>query len=102
MAILHIINTSPMLQNALQSCLRTAQKDSAIILIEDAVIAAKKNSHTETLIKNAMEHSFVFVLEPDLKARGVKPEQIILGIEPVDYNGFVKLTVKYSGVQTWS
>ena len=87
------------MRSSLQSCLRVIQNNDAIILIEDAVIAAKKDGHTETLIKNTMN---IFVLEPDLKARGIKPDQLIQGIEPVDYNGFVKLTVKYNGVQTWS
>ena len=87
------------MRSSLQSCLRVIQKDDAIILIEDAVIAAKKDGQTERLINDITN---VFVLEPDLKARGIKPDQLIQGIEPVDYNGFVKLTVKYNGVQTWS
>ena len=87
------------MRSSLQSCLRIIQKNDAIILIEDAVISAKKDCQTEMLINKTMN---VFVLEPDLKARGIKPDQIIQGIKPVDYKGFVKLTVKYDGVQTWS
>ena len=87
------------MRSTLQSCLRIIQKNDAIILIEDAVIVAKKDCHTEVLIKNVMN---IFVLEPDLKARGIKPDQLIQGVEPVDYKGFVKLTVEYNGVQTWS
>lgn len=90
------------MRSSLQSCLRITQKDSAIILIEDAVIAAKKDGQLEELIKNSCQKIKYFVLEPDLKARGIKTDQLIKGIELVDYNGFVKLTVKYNGVQTWS
>jgi len=99
MPMLHILNRSPNMRSSLQSCLRVIQKSDAIILIEDAVIAAKKDNHTEAFINNAMN---VFVLEPDLKARGIQADQVIQGIELVDYKGFVKLTVKYNGVQTWS
>ena len=98
MATLHIINASPLAKTSLQSCLRVIKKNDAIILIEDAVITAKKNNG-EMLFKESIRF---FVLEPDLKARGIKTEQIIQGVETVDYNGFVKLTVKYYGVQTWS
>lgn len=99
MPTIHIINRSPTMRSSLQSCLRVIQKDDAIILIEDAVIAAKKNSQTEKLIKNVLD---VFVLEPDIKARGIQIDQLIQGIELVDYNRFVNLTVKYNGIQTWS
>ena len=102
MSILHIINTSPSMRTSLQSCLRVAQKDNAIILIENAVIAAKNNCHTDQLIKDALEKSKLFVLEPDLKARGINSDQLIQGIELVDHSGFVKLTVRFDGVQTWS
>lgn len=102
MAILHIINTSPAMQSSLQSCLRVAQKNSAILLIEDAVIAARKNSVTAPLIETALHNFKLYVLEPDLLARGIKTQEIITGIEPVSYPGFVNLTVEYSGVQSWN
>ena len=102
MSILHIINSSPAMHSSLQSCLRVIQKDSAIILIEDAVIAAKKDCHTDQLIKDYCKKINLFVLEPDIKARGIKSDQLIQGVELVDYDGFVRLTVKYEGTQTWS
>lgn len=97
MTTLHLINNS---SNALQSCLRIAQKDSAILLIEDAVMAVTKNSDLSEQIKNYLAENKVYVLEPDLKARGIS--RVIEGIEKIDYDGFVKLTVEYSGVQSWT
>lgn len=102
MTLLHIINTSPAMRSSLQSCLRVAQKHHAILLIEDAVIAARKNSATESIIESVLQRCKVYVLEPDLLARGIKTQQIITGIELVDYPGFVQLTVDYSGVQSWN
>jgi len=90
------------MHSSLQSCLRVAQKDSAIILIEDAVIAAKQGSHTDQLIKDILEKIKLFVLDPDVKARGIKSNQLVQGVEPVGHDGFVRLTVKYEGTQTWS
>lgn len=84
------------MQSSLQSCFRVIQKNDAIILIEDAVITVMNKGHMD-LIKNKL-----FVLEPDLKARGIKIDQITEGVSLVDYNEFVKLTVKYDNVQTWN
>jgi tRNA 2-thiouridine synthesizing protein B len=100
MTTLHLINNP---SNALQSCLRIARiakKDSVILLIEDAVIAVTKNSAISEQIKNYLVDNKVYVLEPDLKARGIR--RIIEGVEKVDYDGFVKLTVEYNGVQSWT
>ncbi|MFK8067861.1 MAG: sulfurtransferase complex subunit TusB [Gammaproteobacteria bacterium] len=99
MTTLHIINSLPMMRSCLQQCLSVIQKNDAIILIENAVIAAKKNNQNEELIKN---NKNVFVLQADLKARAIKPDQIINNVELVDYSGFVKLTVKYNNTLTWS
>ncbi len=99
MSTLHIINSSPMMRSSLQTSLSVLQKNDAIILIENAVIAAKKNNQNEDLIK-ATEN--VFVLQADLKARAIKADQIINNVELVDYSDFVKLTVKYNNTLTWS
>ena len=101
MSILHIISTSPTMRSSLQSCLRVAQKGNAIIFIEDAVMAVKKECVDE-LINNALGRIKLYVLKPDLKARGIKSDQLIEGIVSVDYHEFVRLTVKYDRVQTWS
>ncbi len=100
MSNLHIINSSPDRGTSLKSCLRVVQNGDAIILIEDAVIVAKKESQTEILINNITTK--LFVLEPDLKARGIRSDQVIEGIELVSYNDFVKFTVKYNSIQTWN
>ena len=54
--------------------------------------------------KNILEgqkiHKF-YVLEPDLKARGLDIKSLIPNIDIIDYKGFVKLTVENSRVQNW-
>jgi tRNA 2-thiouridine synthesizing protein B len=43
----------------------------------------------------------LYVLGPDLKARGLAAERIIDGIQVVDYGGFVDLTTEHDTVQSW-
>jgi len=43
----------------------------------------------------------VYVLGPDLKARGFREDRLIEGIQVVDYAGFVDLATEHDKVQAW-
>ena len=97
--MLHIINKSPMMNSALDSCLRVAQSGD-ILLIEDAVYAATSGNAFEGKIREAMARFKIHVLQPDLEARGLA-DRIIAGISPVDYGGFVELAATNKNCQSW-
>ncbi len=101
MSVLHIVNKSPFERNSLDTCLRLAKADSAILLIEDGIYAATRNSATASKIGEALGRHAIYALEPDLDARGIVAERLIDGIELVDYAGFVELTTRYARVQSW-
>ena len=101
MAVLHIINKSPFETASLDSCLRLAKQDSAILLIEDAIYAAQKNTRVSSKLEAALGKHPVYALQPDLEARGIEPERLIDGISLVDYNGFVQLATEYRLSQSW-
>ena len=101
MSVLHIINKSPFERNSLDTCLRLAKKGSAILLIEDGIYAAQKNTAVADKINSAVVKHIVYALEPDLDARGIDKNAIIDGISLVDYEGFVQLATEYSGTQSW-
>lgn len=97
--MLHIINKSPMANCALDSCLRVARSGD-ILLIEDAVYAATSGNAFEGKIREAMGRFKVYVLQPDLEARGLA-DCIIDGVTSVDYGGFVDLTTTNKNCQSW-
>jgi tRNA 2-thiouridine synthesizing protein B len=97
--MLHIINKSPLTNSALESCLRVAQSGD-ILLIEDAVYAATTGNAFEGKIREAMGRFKVYVLQPDLEARGLA-DRVIAGVSPVDYGGFVDLTTTNKNCQSW-
>jgi tRNA 2-thiouridine synthesizing protein B len=97
--MLHIINKSPLTNSSLDSCLRVA-KSGDILLIEDAVYAATSGNAFEGKIRDAMGRFKVYVLKPDLEARGLA-DRIIAGVSPVDYGGFVELTTTNKNCQSW-
>ena len=101
MSMLHIVNKSPFERGTLDSCLKTSLDGSTVLLIEDAVVGAVKNSACSDTVAKAVASKKVYVLEPDLNARGFTTDSIIDGIKTVDYAGFVELTTTNDNVQSW-
>ena len=101
MSTLHIVNKSPFERNSLASCIGHLGKDDAVLLIEDAVVAARDGSTAASLIREALTNGPVYVLWPDLAARAIKREGIIAGMKLVDYRGFVELAAEHTRTQSW-
>lgn len=94
--MLHIVNSSHTQTSALASCLRLAQPGATLLLIEDAIYAAT----TGAGMADALKGLKVFVLQPDVEARGMAG-RLIDGLNAVDYAGFVDLVVEHPNSQTW-
>lgn len=99
--MLHTVNKSPFEKSSLDTSLRLSTVGSAILLIEDAVYGAMTGTSIEDKLRETLENRSVYVLGPDLKARGLVPENVIEGIKVVDYAGFVDLVVEHDKVQSW-
>jgi tRNA 2-thiouridine synthesizing protein B len=101
MAMLHTVNKSPFERRTLDTALRHAVKGAGILLIEDGVYAAFEDSVVADKVKAAMADNRLYVLGPDVAARGMSEKSLIDGIEIVDYEGFVDLVTEYDKVQSW-
>ena len=100
MSTLHTVNKSPFEKQSLMSCLDYAAGGS-VLLLEDGVYAALKGTEVEQRVKSALDSVKVYVLGPDLAARGFSEERVIDGIRVVDYSGFVDLAAENDKVQAW-
>lgn len=101
MSILHTVNKSPFERTSLDSCLKFAQPGAAVLLIEDGVYAALTGTSAEEQVKDALNRVKIYVLGPDLIARGFAEGRLINGISVVDYAGFVDLAAENAKVQAW-
>ncbi len=99
--MLHIVNKSPFEKNSLSTCLRLSADESSILLIEDGVYGALEGTEIDADVKTGMNSKHLYVLGPDLKARGIGHDKLIAGVEVVDYEGFVKLAVDATKTQSW-
>jgi tRNA 2-thiouridine synthesizing protein B len=98
---LHTVNKSPFERSTLQSCINHAMPGDVVLLIEDGVIGARKGSSAASAVSSTMKSCKICVLGPDLAARGMKADQILDGIEVVDYAGFVDLVTGSDRTQAW-
>jgi len=101
MSTLHTVNKSPFDRASLQTCIRLASKGNAILLLEDGIYGAIKGSNVAELVQSSLSDTSIYVLGPDMKARGVDESKLIDGIKVVDYKGFVDLTVENEKVNAW-
>jgi len=101
MSDLHTVNKSPFEKGSLDTCLRLSKDGSSILLYEDGVYAALAGTSASDKVTGALATKKVYVLEPDFKARGLKAERLIEGVEMVDYAGFVDLVDACDKVQAW-
>ena len=99
--MLHTVNKSPFEKNSLETCLRLAKPGNDILLIEDGVYAAMNGTSVAGTISAATKNFQIYVLGPDLASRGVAKEELIDGVEVVDYDGFVRLAAQNDTVQSW-
>jgi len=101
MSDLHTVNKSPFEKDSFDSCLRFSTAGAAILLIEDGVYAVLKGTAAEGKVTSALGDKKIYVLGPDLNARGFGEDRIIDGVEVVDYAGFVDLVETNDKVQAW-
>ncbi len=99
--MIHTVNKSPFERNSFDSCLRLSLKGSPILLLEDGVYAATSGTSVSDKVAGATKDHPMFVMGPDLQARGISEDKILDGITVIDYGGFVDLVVEHGTVQSW-
>jgi len=101
MSTLHTVNKSPFEKNALKSCLGHISSGDTVLMIEDGVFGARKGSAAATMVQAALQNGKVYALASDLAARGIKPQDVIDGVQLVDYGGFVDLVTHHGRTMAW-
>ena len=98
--MLHTVNKSPFDHNTLETCLRFARRGGALLLIEDGVYAATRDTAVAKQLQEAMKFESIYALRPDVEARGMQ-DRVLDGVRLVDYGGFVDLVAEHNTVQSW-
>ena len=70
-------------------------------MIEDGVYGALAGTAQSGLVEKRKGDLNIYVLGPDLAARGLADKPLINGVTVVDYGGFVDLAAKHDAVHSW-
>ncbi len=101
MSTLNIVNKSPFEKRTLEQCLPRLGSGDSLLLIEDAAVAAVDNTTLSEQLKTLGGTIKLYVLKPDLEARGFAASTLVSGFTTVDYPGFVELVTKHDRVHSW-
>jgi len=101
MSTLHTVNKSPFERSALISALNHLRPGDALLMIEDGVVGARKGNAFAGLFDDAARDCEIYVLAPDLAARGIAESDVIARAKLVDYGGFVDLVAAHQRTQAW-
>ncbi|OED41897.1 hypothetical protein AB833_08660 [Chromatiales bacterium (ex Bugula neritina AB1)] len=99
MATLNIVNKSPFEKRTLEQCLSRIADDDSVLLIEDASVVAVSGTAYADQLQGSKQK--VYVLSPDLAARGLAESSLLDGLTAVDYSGFVELVTTHDRVHSW-
>jgi tRNA 2-thiouridine synthesizing protein B len=101
MSTLHTVNKSPFERGSMASAFAHASPGDALLMIEDAVLGARRTGAFARTIEERRARLSIYALGPDLAARGVKPDDLAEGVTVVGYDGFVDLAAAYQRVCAW-
>ena len=97
--VLHIINCTQYGSDLESGPFAMMSEKDAVILIENGVYHAISTVENRTL--TGAVSGVVYVLLPDLHARGINQQSLLADVKPVDYDGFVDLTAQFSTSVSW-
>jgi tRNA 2-thiouridine synthesizing protein B len=95
--MLHLIFQSPIDIAVLD---RMASGDVAVFL-ESAVLGLLQKSTFAEILSNKLDTIRLCVLSEDMASRGILASELVLGLEIIDYAGFVNLTVENPLITSW-
>jgi len=96
--VLHLIFQSP-IESAI---LERIDSGDIVVFLENAVLRTLQNSAISNTLAQQLGRNRLCVLSDDIAVRGIIPDELVQGIEVIDYAGLVELTVNNPVIQSWS
>ena len=96
--MLHLIFQSPIEIAILE---RIDSGDDAVFLGNSVMRILQKGSLC-VILAQLLKRNRLCVLASDIEVRGIVADELVQGIEVIDYSELVRLTVKNPQVQSWS
>jgi len=72
------------------------------VFLENSVLRLLQDSDISDTLIRLLNNNRLYVLSDDLAARGITLDQLVKGLETIDYAGLVELTVSNPVIQSWT
>ncbi len=97
--MLHLIFQSPIAHSVLQRI----ESGDDVVFFENAVFRLNKDTVLSSELKQMLNNNVhLWVLSAELDTRGIQVDELIPGVEVIDFVSVVKLTEKNKVIRTWS
>ncbi|MDO9270979.1 MAG: sulfurtransferase complex subunit TusB [Methylobacter sp.] len=96
--MLHLIFQSP-IETAI---LERIDSGDVVVFLENAVLRVLQNSSISDTLARQLDNNRLCVLSDDIAIRGITLDELINGLEVIDYAGLVELTVNNPVIQSWT
>lgn len=73
-----------------------------VVFLDNASLRILQNGNVANRLTSLLSNHRFYALADDLAVRGIAAEELIKGIEIIDYPRLVTLTVEHRLIQTWS
>lgn len=96
--MLHLVFQSPIEAAVLERI----EAGDAVVFLENAVFRVLRNGVLQGTLTQLLGTNRLCVLSQDTAVRGIAADELVEGIEIIDYADLVELTVNNRVVQSWS
>jgi tRNA 2-thiouridine synthesizing protein B len=96
--VLHLI-----FQTSIETAvLERTETGDALVFLENAVLKTLQQGALAVVLAQRLKTHRLYVLSNDLLARGIAADELVKGIEVIDYAELVALTVEHTVILSWS
>ena len=96
--MLHLIFQSP-IDIAI---LERIDSEDDVVFLENSVLRILQKGGLSGTLTQLLNRNRLCVLVDDIEVRGIVADELVNGIEVIDYSELVRLTVKNPVIQSWS
>jgi tRNA 2-thiouridine synthesizing protein B len=96
--VLHLVSQSPVEIAVLERI----DSGDVVVFLENAVLRVLQNGLLSDTLAQQLKRNRLCVLSDELAVRGVAADELVDGIEVIDYAELVELAVNNPVIQSWS
>ena len=72
-----------------------------VVFLESSVLRILQKGSLSDILMQLLKQNRLYVLADDIEVRGIVSEELVNGIEVIDYSELVRMTVKNPVIQSW-